>query len=135
MDLNPTSSPTTSSTPREVSDRTLFDFKDADFLDIFMFSTIVLSMIVSPMILIFLIKKRFCKKEVIYIDVKNDEVMRLSTDCIGKDRKLSIEEQLNSDEMESSFVGRSAASSMDRGYRADYIECAHIKQQYRLGSI
>ena len=134
MDLNPTFSPTMALTPIEVSDGSLFDFKDADFLDIFMFSTIVLSVIVSPMILIFLIRRRFCQKEVIHTDFRNDDIMRVPAECIGKKRKLSIEEHLNSDEMESSFVGRSAASSMDRGYRADYIECAHVKQQYCLGS-
>ena len=139
LDSYPSSRPTaTSSTmtsPINFSHDTVFVFKDANFLDIFMLSSIILSMIVSPMILFFFIRKYFCHQEKRQIDSIEGEVIGLSTECIGKRKRISIEEYLTSDEMETNYAARSAASSIDREYRADYIQFSHVRQQYRIGSI
>ena len=113
----------------KATDDSIFDFQEADALDIFMFSVIVLSLVISPLMIIFFIRKYLClPKEAIFVTVK-DEVMLPTMSCIGKNNRINMEDVFQAEDLESKFNGRSNASSVDWGYNANYIKCSHYKPQ------
>ena len=128
-DMNPSSAPTGHMYLSSMgSDDSIFDFKEATPVDIFMLSTIILSLVISPMIMIFFIRKYLClPQEVIPEDAEED--FNPIIGCAVKTKRINMEDIFNIEDLESKYAGRSNASSVDRGYNAQYIQCSHYKQQ------
>ena len=129
--------PSSTPTSREINsslindDDSLFDFRNADALDIFMFFSIILSLVISPMIVIFFVRKYFCLAKEMRTELTTDDIMNPAFECIVKKNRIPLEDFFKTEELEDIFVGRSNASSMDRGYNAQYIKCTDHKQQNR----
>ena len=123
------------------STETHFVFRNADALDIFFLTSIIVSMVISALILIFFVRKYYCQRESIRTNDSTGEVLiGPSPSCLEINR-VGVNEYFDKEDADPEYTifERSASSSMDRGYLADYIECNSVHQQseksYRLSYI
>lgn len=104
------------------------DLSVEEILEILKFVTFVSSLVISPLILIYFARIYCCaRKQALSSD---DEILVGSSfQSQGKKKRNIMEDHFNTVAVENSLLSRSAASSMDHGYLAEYIRCDDIKQQ------
>lgn len=104
-------------------------------VDTIMFFTFIASLVISPILIIYFIKVYCCVKRDASISKLNRDVVETSVECVGKKKGILMEDHFNIVEAENPLLGRSAASSMDHGYLADYIKCEAVNQQAESGEV
>ena len=103
--------------------------ENAELIDKLMICTFIASLIISPLILLYFAKVYCCTKRQIATS-QIDEVGGISAiNCVGKKKRKLMEDYFNIVENENDLLSRSAASSVDHGYLAEYIKCENVKQQ------
>jgi hypothetical protein len=98
-------------------------------VDILMFITFIASLVISPILVIYFTKVYCCMKRHASSGKINLDAVETSVHCVGKKKGILMEDHFNIVEAENPLLGRSAASSIDHGYLADYIKCEAINQQ------
>lgn len=97
--------------------------------DLLMFIIFIASLVIIAILLIHFTKVYCCEKRDASSNKTNRDVSETSVQCVGKKKGILMEDHFIIVEAENPLLGRSAASSMDHGYLADYIMCEAISQQ------
>jgi hypothetical protein len=103
--------------------------ENAELIDKLMICTFIASLIISPLILLYFAKLYCCTTRQLATS-QIDKVGKISAiNCVGKKKRKLMEDYFNIVENENELLSRSAASSVDHGYLAEYIKCENVKQQ------
>lgn len=103
--------------------------ENSELIDKLMICTFIASLIISPLILLYFAKLYCCTKRQLAMS-QIDKVGGISAvHCVGKKKRKLMEDYFNIVENENDLLSRSAASSVDHGYLAEYIKCENVKQQ------
>ena len=105
------------------------DLSVEEVLEILKFVTFVSSLVISPLLLIYFARTYCCaRKQALHSS--DDEILAGSSfQSQAKKMRNLMEDHFNNVAVENSLLSRSAASSMDHGYLAEYIRCDDFKQQ------
>lgn len=105
------------------------NFEADKVVDTFMLITFIASLVISSLLTIYFLKMYCCMEKDASSNMIEKNVVESSVECVGKKKRILMEDHFNIVEAESLLLGRSAASSMDHGYLAGYIKCETINQQ------
>jgi hypothetical protein len=109
--------------------RSSYNVEAENIVGILMFVTFIASLVISPMLVIYFAKVYCCmKRDASSYRIGIDDI-ETSVQCVGEKKGILMEDHFKIVEAENPLLGRSAASSMDHGYLADYIMCEAISQQ------
>ena len=103
--------------------------QNAELIDNLMQCTVIASLIISPLILLYFVKLYCCTKRQLAANQIDEEIGRSTINCVGKKKRKLMEDYFNIVDSENDNLSRSAASSMDHGYLAEYIKCENVTQQ------
>ena len=103
--------------------------QNAELIENLMQCTFIASLIISPLILLYFAKLYCCTKKQLATSPVDEESERSGINCVGKKKRKLMEDYFNIVESENDLLSRSAASSMDHGYLAEYIKCENVPQQ------
>ena len=106
------------------------DLSVEEILEILKFVTFVSSLVISPLLLIYFARTYCCARKQALHNSDDEILTGSSFQSQGKNKRNLMEDHFNSVAVENSLLSRSAASSMDHGYLAEYIRCGDVKQQY-----
>ena len=121
--------PITDANIGEADSRNRCLLENAELMDNLVQCTFIASLIISPLILLYFAKLYCCTKRQLASSHIDEESGASTINCVGDKKRKLMEDYFNIVDGENDLLSRSAASSMDHGYLAEYIKCENVIQQ------